>query len=84
MNFNWKTYVQNYEDLRKAGINNEKKAKTHWEIHGKNEGRTYKIILTNTENYDSDKLRQNIISWNFNYYDDITFNIKSDHQIIIL
>ncbi len=31
MNFNWKTYVYNYEDLRKAGINTEKKALRHWQ-----------------------------------------------------
>jgi hypothetical protein len=50
MNFNWKTYVENYEDLRKAGINNERKAKTHWQQYGQNEGRTYLKIINTQEN----------------------------------
>lgn len=40
--FDWKTYISNYIDLQKAGINTEKKAWNHWVTLGKSEGRTYK------------------------------------------
>jgi len=40
-NFDWKTYIENYEDLRRAGIDNKKKALIHWIKYGKNEGRQY-------------------------------------------
>ena len=39
MNFDWKFYINHYEDLPKNGIINEKLAKLHWDKHGKNEGR---------------------------------------------
>ena len=35
--FDWKSYINNNEDLRKAGINTQKKAVEHWITHGKNE-----------------------------------------------
>ena len=41
IDFDWETYVQNYEDLRQAGIDTEKKAKQHWVEFGKSEGRDY-------------------------------------------
>jgi len=40
--FDWKNYVNNYEDLRKANINTYESASRHWNNHGKREGRTYK------------------------------------------
>lgn len=48
--FDWKTYVNNYEDLRKAGIDTEKKALIHWNQHGKKEGRICSINNTNNIN----------------------------------
>ena len=39
--FDWKTYVNNYEDLRNSEINTREKAWNHWIIHGKLEGITY-------------------------------------------
>ena len=39
--FNWQTYVNNYEDLRKAGINTENEALAHYYLHGRTEGRNY-------------------------------------------
>jgi hypothetical protein len=39
-NFNWKTYIENYEDLQKANINTKEKAWTHWIKYGWKEGRT--------------------------------------------
>ena len=42
--FDWKAYVDRYEDLRKAGINTEEKAKQHWLEWGKNEGRDYRAL----------------------------------------
>jgi len=41
VDFDWETYVQNYVDLRNAGIDTEAKAKQHWVEYGKNEGRDY-------------------------------------------
>jgi hypothetical protein len=40
-NFDWQTYIRNYEDLQNAGINTRKKAWHHWINHGKLEGRIY-------------------------------------------
>jgi hypothetical protein len=42
--FNWETYLNNYIDLRNAGINSRELALQHWNNHGKNEGRTDKDI----------------------------------------
>jgi len=47
INFDWKTYINNYEDLKKAGINTKEKALQHWNNHGKKEGRTDKNIHHN-------------------------------------
>jgi len=38
-NFDWKSYVNRYSDLQKAGINTEKKALHHYVYNGINEGR---------------------------------------------
>ena len=37
--FDWEYYINRYEDLRKAGILNEDKAKRHWIRFGMKEGR---------------------------------------------
>jgi hypothetical protein len=37
--FDWEFYVNNYEDLRKNGINTYEKALKHWNTYGKYEGR---------------------------------------------
>ena len=37
--FDWKYYIDRYEDLRNADIDNEEKAINHWINHGKIEGR---------------------------------------------
>lgn len=42
IDFDWKTYVENYEDLRKANINTYETALQHWNKYGKKEGRTFK------------------------------------------
>ena len=55
-NFDWKTYINNYEDLRKAGINTREKAWVHWEMHGKSEGRSYANIHELKQNVVSDNL----------------------------
>jgi hypothetical protein len=41
-NFDWQTYLENYEDLRKSGINTPELALQHWNNFGKKEGRTCK------------------------------------------
>jgi hypothetical protein len=40
-NFDWNSYVSNYEDLKIDNINTKEKAWKHWTSHGKNEGRLY-------------------------------------------
>jgi hypothetical protein len=42
--FDWRTYVGNYKDLREAGIDTKEKAVEHWLKIGRKEGRTYKEI----------------------------------------
>ena len=37
--FDWKKYIEDYEDLRKAGIDTKDKAWKHWLNYGKNENR---------------------------------------------
>ncbi len=37
--FDWRYYVAQYEDLRRAGINTEEKARAHWQAHGRWERR---------------------------------------------
>ena len=50
--FDWKFYINIYPDLRKAGINNEKKAINHYLNYGINENRrTYEIINKEIINY---------------------------------
>jgi hypothetical protein len=46
-NFNWKYYINKYEDLRNAGIDNENKALIHWNNHGLREGRICNILSEN-------------------------------------
>jgi len=55
--FDWKMYIQNYEDLQKANIDTPEKAFSHWKSYGKKENRTYedlsKIMVVNENiNYD--------------------------------
>jgi hypothetical protein len=47
--FNWNTYINNYEDLQKAGINTKKKAWKHWITYGQKEGRILQNINTKTK-----------------------------------
>ena len=49
-NFDWKTYILNYKDLRDAAINTQEKAWGHWVMWGNKEGRTFDKI----ENIDYD------------------------------
>ncbi len=41
--FNWEQYVENYKDLREAGITTKEKAIEHWIYNGRKEGRKYHI-----------------------------------------
>jgi hypothetical protein len=43
--FDWKVYLNNYEDLRQNGINTEEKAIDHWVKHGRDEGRVYSHLI---------------------------------------
>ena len=47
--FDWKTYINNYEDLK--NIKTKEEAWNHWIKHGKNENRTFdKIVLNECDN----------------------------------
>ena len=52
--FDWKSYISNYEDLRKANINTKEKAWNHWINYGRKEGRNCNpsnpSILVNSNN----------------------------------
>jgi hypothetical protein len=52
-NFDWKTYINNYEDLRNAGINTRELALQHWNNHGIHEGRTYINIIDNNFDWET-------------------------------
>jgi len=51
INFDWETYLDNYADLRNAGINTQELALQHWNDFGKNEDRTDKDINFDWETY---------------------------------
>ena len=38
--FNWKQYIENYQDLKESGMKTEEEAWSHWINHGKKEGRS--------------------------------------------
>lgn len=44
MAFDWQVYLNNYADLRAAGLKTEHDALNHWLTCGQNEGRTYETI----------------------------------------
>ena len=39
MNFDWKFYIEKYDDLKKAGITSEEQAYQHWIEFGQHEDR---------------------------------------------
>lgn len=45
VNFDWLTYINNYDDLINANINTKELAWSHWIKYGKKEGRTFKNIV---------------------------------------
>jgi 1,4-dihydroxy-2-naphthoate octaprenyltransferase len=50
--FDWESYINNYEDLRKANIDTKEKAWNHWIQNGEREGRTFcNIEKFNWESY---------------------------------
>ena len=49
INLDWKYYLNNYEDLDKADVNNQYTAFIHWVNHGKIEGRIGKKPLAEIE-----------------------------------
>ena len=49
--FDWKQYLLNYPDITEAGILTEEKALTHWNNHGKREGRTCIPLNIDWEQY---------------------------------
>lgn len=60
--FDWKCYVDNYPDLKEAGINDCEQAWNHYQRYGKQEGRTYNksssnliskhvVLYKNTDSY---------------------------------
>ena len=56
--FEWKTYIKNYEDLKK--INTKMEAWNHWINHGKKEKRvTYDLDKKELDNYEEIKKKEN-------------------------
>ena len=64
-NFDWKSYISNYEDLAK--IDSKEEAWKHWKINGKNENRICENIylFDDYKNFDWKKY--------INNYDDLTY-----------
>ena len=50
--FNWQNYIQNYPDLKAAGITTRRQAIKHWVMHGQKENRTDKLnkVINLTKN----------------------------------
>jgi len=70
-NFDWKTYVDNYEDLRNAGINTKESALQHWYDSGRQEGRTDKIkeqYLLHQVKLDDIHIYDIDVKWGFSGY----------------
>jgi hypothetical protein len=61
-NFDWITYVNNYDDLINAGINNYNDALSHYKNHGISEGRTYTNIRSDKQNNKQNNRQNNIKS----------------------
>jgi GR25 family glycosyltransferase involved in LPS biosynthesis len=79
-NFDWITYINNYDDLYIAGINTKEMAIQHWINYGKNENRTYKNL---TQNNNSTKLtRQNMAIVLYVFSNDV--NLSEYEEILEL
>jgi hypothetical protein len=50
--FDWISYIDNNDDLKNAGINNEESALNHWITYGKNESRVFYNKDGEYENFD--------------------------------
>tara|TARA_B100000886_G_scaffold339800_1_gene306425 strand:+ start:5772 stop:9152 length:3381 start_codon:yes stop_codon:yes gene_type:complete len=61
--FNWKQYINNYDDIQRANIDTEQKALHHWNKYGKEEGRTDKKINELVKNNENINLGINLITY---------------------
>jgi len=43
--FDWRTYLENYDDIRESGISTQASALAHWKLIGHDEGRTDKPLF---------------------------------------
>ena len=43
--FDWRTYLENYDDIRETGISTQASASAHWKLIGRDEGRTDKPLF---------------------------------------
>ena len=59
--FDWKYYINKYEDLRQADITTEKQAYNHWLRYGMNEGRK-------CNNISDEQNEQNVYNFNSDDY----------------
>ncbi|MFA5089212.1 MAG: glycosyltransferase family 92 protein, partial [Candidatus Omnitrophota bacterium] len=64
--FDWETYVDNYFDLQRMGIDSEQKAMRHWLDHGKKEGRTYIRPFKNKQ--DTNVCEKRDYKWNISVF----------------
>jgi hypothetical protein len=71
--FDWKQYIENYEDLGK--LNSKRKAWAHWTNHGKKEGRSFlpkEIDVINFTKLNENDPEYQVFDWETyisNYYD---------------
>jgi hypothetical protein len=91
--FDWQTYINNYEDLRNAGINTQAKAWVHWTRCGMKEGRTYKkigdLLVENTKVNNivptliNNSIVSNNINDNFDFIDDFNsiYNVTKEQVL---
>ena len=69
-NFNWKEYINSYDDLKNTS--NKEDAWHHWSNYGKNEGRTCNLLQVNSANFkkifdELDEENINLQYFNFNW-----------------
>ena len=67
IDFDWKQYVQNYNDLKENGVNSQEKAWNHWINNGKFEGRTYLPFINNKKKKIHKSIDMDKISLDFDW-----------------
>lgn len=77
--FDWQQYINNYEDLKKAGINTHQKAWNHWIKYGMKEGRNYNNILISDNSINNLNYTSALLFHVYNY--DVFIDIINKYKI---